>query len=98
VHRHGVRGVDVLDAIDLSVRAARGQWLPGRCRRGCRQEHAERERRELRARERGDANVVDAVLLGLERERCLAFFAGLFAGDFLQLRAHRAVDGDGRVE
>ena len=98
-HREGVGRVDVLDAIDLTVDpagraaarpAARSRVSAGRLRA--------RSSRAERSRERGDANQVEAVLRGLERERGLAVRFGLLTADRLELRAHRVVDVDRGVE
>ncbi len=98
VQGHGVGGVDVLDAVDLTAGAACGQRRAGRLYGGDRQEHFEREGGELRALKRGDADVVEAVLGGAEGEGSFAVGVGLLAADGGQLRAHGVVHVDRGVE
>jgi hypothetical protein len=74
------------------------QTRAGRTNGGCGREGFEREARELRARDGGDADLVETVLGGLEGERGFALTFGFLTFDGAERGSHGVVDVDGGVE
>ena len=98
VHRERIRRVDVLDAVHPPADSTGGQRRARWTDRGGRQEHFEREVRELRVCKRGHADQIETVLGGLERERGLAMTFGLLTAHRIELRAHGVIDVDRGVQ
>ncbi len=75
-----------------------GSGAPGGLRAGVGRKTSSEKLASCEPRQRGDANQVETVLRGLERERGLAVAFGLLTADRIELRAHRVVDVDRGVE